>query len=197
MRHMRRKVALVLAAAALAIALAACGGASGSDETNSEPMLYTNAVHGFTLYYSKPLGVVTMDPPAGEVYSIAFADKKGTLVDDKLANGLRVSVLELDKAMKPADIKKYEEGITQAVKEIVADFPEGKTTGEVSTITLNGTPAFVVDYEATISGEPAVGRLYTVIKGDKEFRLTLQAVKGDWERLEPVMEKAAQSFTLD
>lgn len=197
MRHMRRKIALVFAAAALAIASAACGGTTGSDESNAEPTLYTNALHGFTLYYGEPLGVVTMDAPAGEVYSIAFADKEGTLVDDKVANGLRVSVLELEKPMKPGDVKKYEEGIAQAVEGIVAGLPEGKATGEVTTLTLNGAPAFVVDYEVSISGEPGVGRLYVVIKGEKEYHLTLQAVTADWEKLEPVMEKAARSFRLD
>ncbi|NLE85784.1 MAG: hypothetical protein GX607_05245, partial [Myxococcales bacterium] len=57
-------------------------------------------------------------------------------------------------------------------------------------------PGYVVDYESAISGERGLGRLYILIKGDKEYHLTLQAVAADWEELEPILEKTAQTFTL-
>ncbi len=197
MGRLRRYAALLLAAVALAVMAAACGGESGADEPSGEATPYTNAAYGFTLSYSDPLGVVTMDPPAGEVYSIAFADKEGTLVNDQYANGLRVSVLEIGRVIKAADVPKLEEEMAGVIDEMIADLPEGKTTGEVTAVTINGTPGYVVDFEAAISGEPSLGRLYVLIKGDKEYHLTLQTVAADWEDLEPILEKTAQTFTLD
>jgi len=197
MSRLRRGAALVLVTVALAVMLVACGGESNADEPSAEATPYTNAVYGFTLSYSEPLGVVTMDPPAGEAYSIAFADKEGTLVNDQYANGLRVSVLEMDQAIKAADVPKLKKEIAGVIKQMVADLPEGKSTSEVTAVTLNGTPGYVVDYEAAISGEPVIGRLYVLIKGDKEYHLTLQTVAADWEELEPILEKTARTFTLD
>ena len=197
MGRMRRHAVLVLVTVALAVLLAACGGESGADEPSAEPTLYTNAAYGFTISYSDPLGVVTMDPAAGEAYAIAFADKEGTLVNDQYANGLRVSVLEMDQAIEAADVPKLEKEITGVIEEMIADLPGGKTTGEVTAVTVNGTPGYVVDYESSISGEPGIGRLYVLIKGDKEYHLMLQTVAADWEELEPTLEQTAQTFTLE
>jgi hypothetical protein len=194
---MRRGAALVFVTVALAVMSSACGGESGADEPSGKTTPYTNAAYGFTLSYSDPLGVVTMDPPAGEAYSIAFADKEGTLVNDQYANGLRVSVLEMDQAIKAADVPKLKAEITSVIKEMISDLPEGKTTSEVTAVTINGTPGYVVDYEAALSGEPGTGRLYVLIKGDKEYHLTLQTVAADWEGLEPTLEQTAQTFTLE
>lgn len=127
MERIGRNAALVLAAVALAVMLAACGGGSGSDEASDESTPYTNAAYGFTLSYSDPLGVVTMEPAEGEAYAIAFADKEGTLVDDRYANGLRVSVLEMGKTIKAADVPKYEKTITGAIKKMIDGLPEGKS----------------------------------------------------------------------
>jgi hypothetical protein len=197
MRRARYTAALVLVAVALAAMLAACGGESGSTGSSDEATPYTNAAYGFTLSYSEPLGIVTMDPSAGETYAIAFADKDGTLVDDQYANGLRVSVLQMDQAVKATDVLKLKKEITSVVEQMIADLPEGKTTSEVTAITLNGTPGYVVDYEASLLGEPGLGRLYLLIKGDREYHLTLQAVADDWDALEPALEKTVQTFTLE
>lgn len=197
MGRMRRHAALLLVTVALAVMLAACGGESGADEPSGEATPYTNAQFGFTLSYSDPLGVVTMDPSEGEAYAIAFADKEGTLVNDQYANGLRVSVLEMDQAIKAADVPKLEKEIAGVIKEMIADLPEGKTTGEVTSVTINGTPGYAVDYESAFADEPIRGRVYILIKGDKEYHLTLQTVAADWEELEPTLEETAQTFKLD
>ncbi len=193
MRRIRRHAALLFVAVALAVMVGACGSEPGVGEATP----YTNTAYGFTLSYSEPLGVVTMDPPAGEAYAIAFADKEGTLVNDQYANGLRVSVLQMDQVIEAADVPKLEKEIAGVIQEMIADLPQGKTTGEVTAVTLNGTPGYVVDYEAAISGEPGLGRLYVLIKGDKEYHLTLQTVAADWDELEPTLEETAQTFTLD
>ncbi len=193
MTRIKRHAALLVLAVALAVIAGACGSETGTDG----PTLYTNTEYGFTLSYSEPLGVVTMEPPAGELYAIAFADKEGTLVNDQYANGLRVSVLQIDQAIEAADVPKLENEIAGVIKEMIAGLPEGKTTGEVTAVTLNGTPGYVVDYEVAISGEPGLGRLYVLIKDDKEYHLTLQTVADDWEQLEPALEETAQTFTLE
>lgn len=197
MRVVRRNAVLIVAAAVLAALLAACGGGSDAGESKGDVTRYDNAAYDFSLSYREPLSVVTMDPPPGEVYSIAFADTEGTLVKDQYANGLRVSVLEVDQAIKAADVPKLQETITPVIEEMIADLPGGKITGEVAGVTVNGTPGYVVDYESSIMGEAGVGRLYVLIKRDREYHLTLQAVTADWESIEPVLEEAVQTFTLE
>jgi hypothetical protein len=103
----------------------------------------------------------------------------------------------MDQAIKAADVPKLKAEITSVIKEMISDLPEGKTTSEVTAVTINGTPGYVVDYEAALSGEPGTGRLYVLIKGDKEYHLTLQTVAADWEGLEPTLEQTAQTFTLE
>ena len=44
--------------------------------------------------------------------------------------------------------------IAGIIEQMIADLPAGKTTGEVTAVTVNGTPGYVVDYEAAISGDP-------------------------------------------
>lgn len=198
MTRVGRSFALAAVAAALIIALAACGGESDTAASGGgEKTPYTNLQYGFELSYGEPLGVVTVTPDEGEVYAIAFADKEGAEVDDAWANGLRVAVFEMSQALKPADVKKLQKEFTDVIESMIASSPGGKTTGPVTAVNVNGTPGYAVDYEFTQGGEQLVGRSYILINGKLEYHLTLQAVAGDWDSLKDTLEETAQTFTLD
>lgn len=198
MTRLGKGLTLTAIAAALIIALAACGGESDSAASGGgEKTRYSNAQYGFELAYGEPLDVVTINAPEGEEYAIAFADKDGALVDDQYVNGLRVSVLEVSQTLTPADVKKFQKEITHAIEEMVASYPNGKATGPVAAVEVNGTPGFVVDFEYTQGGEQVIARSYILIKGDREYHLTSQTVAGDWDSLKGTLEEAVQTFTLD
>jgi len=121
MKELRRSIALAAVAIALAITVAACGGESGGGKSGGgQKTEYTNAQYGFTLTYGEPLSVVTLTPSGGEEYAIAFGDKDGPLVDDQYANGLRVSVVGMDQAIKAKDVPKLQKAIQQAIEKMVA-----------------------------------------------------------------------------
>lgn len=198
MKGLRRSIALAAVAIALAITVAACGGESGGGKSGGgQKTEYTNAQYGFTLTYGEPLSVVTLTPSGGEEYAIAFADKDGPLVDDQYANGLKVSVIGMDQAIKAKDVPKLQKAIQQAIEKQVAGIPDGKLTGKVTPLELNGTPGYSVDYQFTKGGEQLTCRIYILIKGKNEFDLTTQAVAADWDSLKGTLEETVQTFTLD
>jgi ABC-type Fe3+-hydroxamate transport system substrate-binding protein len=203
MRGVRRSLALAALAMALAIALAACGGGSGgsgsggSASGGGEKTEYTNAQYGFTLMYGEPLSVVTLTPTSGEQYAIAFADKDGPLVNDEYANGLRVSVIGLDQAIKARDVPKLQKALQQSIEKMVTGIPDGKLTSKVAPIDINGTPGYSVDYQFTKGGEQLTCTLYILVKGKNEFDLTTQAVAADWDSLKGTLQETVQSFTLE
>jgi ABC-type Fe3+-hydroxamate transport system substrate-binding protein len=195
---LRRSIALAAVAAALAIMLAACGGTSGSDtsaEATKTP--YTNAQYGFTITYSEPLSLITLTPSGGEEYTVAFADKDGRSIENEYANGLRVAVYKLDKAVKAADVPKLQDGLQKAIEKMVAAVPDGKMTGTVNPTEINGTPGYYADYQYTKGGEQITCRTYILLKGKYEYDLTTQAVTQDWASLKGTLEETVQTFTLD
>ncbi|MBE3076621.1 MAG: hypothetical protein IMZ75_17105 [Actinobacteria bacterium] len=193
MKGLRRSIALAAVAAALAITLAACGGESGGGEKTT----YTNGQYGFTITYGGPLSLVTLTPAQGEEYAIAFADKDGPLVDDQYVNGLRVSVYEMDQAIKAKDVPKLQKALEKVIEKTIAGLPNGKLTGKFTPLELNGTPGYSVDYQFTKGGEQLTCRLYILIKGKYEYELTTQAVTEDWDSLRGTLEETVQTFTLD
>ncbi len=195
MRHLTRTIILAATLAVLAAAAAACGSDGGGG--GAEKQTYTNAQYGFEMTYTDPLSPVTISPFGEEAYAIAFAEKDGPLVDDQYVNGIRVSVLELEQAIEPADVAKLKEGMTQVLEERVAGLSGGETTSEVTAIELNGTPGFRQDYRFTMGGEEIACRLTILIKGTYEFDITETAVAGDWDALSPTLDQAVQSFTLE
>jgi hypothetical protein len=203
MRGLRGSLACAALAVVLAITVVACGGGSGdsgsggSGSGGGEKTQYDNAVYGFTLRYGEPLSVVTVTPAAGEEYAIAFADKDGPLVNDEYANGLRVSVIALDQAIKAKDVPKLQKMLQQSIEKMVTGIPDGKLTSKVTPIDLNGTPGYWVDYQFTKGGEQLTCRLYILIKGKNEFDLTTQAIAADWDSLKGTLEETVRSFTLE
>ena len=198
MKGLRKSIALAAVAAALAITLAACGSTSGGSGSGSgEKTTYTNGVYGFTITYGDPLSQVNLTPSGGEKYAIAFADKDGPLVDDQYANGLRVSVHDMGQTIKPADVPKLQDQLTKALTKMIAAITDGKLTGKVTPLELNGTPGFSVDYQFTKGGEQLTCRLTILVKGKYEYDLTEQAVAKDWDSLSGTLDETVQTFTLD
>jgi hypothetical protein len=198
MKGTRRSIALAAVAIVLTFALAACsGGSSGSGDSGGEKTTYQNAVYGFEITYGDPLSQVNLTPSGGEEYAIAFADKDGPVVEDQYANGIRVAVNEMSQAVKAEDVPKLLDQITPVLEEMVTAVPDGKLTGPVTPVEINGTPGFYVDYQYTQGGEQLSCRIYILIKGSNEFDITTQAVADDWDDLRGTLEETVQTFTLD
>jgi hypothetical protein len=199
MRRLTRTIILAAVVAVLAAAATACGSDDGGTDGggSAEKQTYTNAQYGFEMTYSDPLSVVTVSPFGEEAYAIAFADKDGAVVDDQYVNGIRVGVLDIGQTIKPADVPKLKDAMTEVLKERVAGMPDGRTTSEVTAIELNGTPGFTLDYRFTMGGEEIACRLTLLIKGSNEFDITETTVAGDWEALSPTLDEAVQSFTVE
>ncbi|MEZ5126084.1 MAG: PsbP-related protein [Thermoleophilia bacterium] len=185
--------------AMLTVLLAACGSqdSSGTDSGAVETTPYTNAQYGFSLEYSEPYGVVTDSTVSGEEYAIAFADKDGTVINDQYATGVRVSVYELEQAIKAADVPKLETEMSKVLNKMITALPGGKTTSEVKTTKLNGTPGYTVDYVFTEGGEELTSRLYILIKGTNEYHVSAQAASDEWADKQDGLEAIVQTFTLD
>ncbi len=195
MKRFGRSMAVAALAAILALAAAACGSDGG--ESGGEKTTYMNAQYGFEITYGDPLSQVNLTPSGGEEYAIAFADKDGPVVEDQYANGIRVAVNEMSQAIEAADVPGLLDEITPVLEDMVTAVPDGKLTGAVTPVEINGTPGFFVDYEYTQGGEQLSCRAYVLIKGSNEFDITTQAVAGDWDELRGTLEETVQTFTLE
>jgi hypothetical protein len=180
--------------AVLAAALAACGG-GGEGSAGAEKTTYTNAQYGFELTYGEPLGQVNLTASGNEEYAVAFADKDGPQVDDLYANGVRVSVDELDQTIKAADVPKLQDELEKVLAEMVEGTSGGKVTSKVTPVEIGGTPGFTLGYQFTQGGEKLTCRLTILIKGNTEFDLTEQTVSGDWDSMQSTLGQVVQSFT--
>jgi len=197
MKGFGRGIALAAVAVVLMLAPTACGGSGGGGDSGGETTTYENAQFGFSITYGDPLSLVTLTPSEGEEYAIAFADKDGAEVDDEYANGIRLAVNELDQAIKPADVPKLQADLEKVVAAMVSGVPDGKLTGKVAPIEINGTPGYTVDYQFTKGGEQITARLYILLKGKYEYDITAQAVSADWESLKGTLDATVRTFTLD
>lgn len=197
MRGFGRGIVVAAVAVVLTLAPAACGGSGGGGDSGGETTTYENAQYGFSITYGDPLSLVTLTPSGGEEYAIAFADKDGPVVEDQYANGIRVAVNEMSQSVKAADVPGLLDEITPVLEDMVTAVPDGKLTGAVTPVEINGTPGFYVDYQYMQGGEQLSCRVYVLLKGSNEFDITTQAVAGDWDDLRGTLEQTVQTFTVE
>ena len=70
------------------------------------------------------------------------------------------------------------------------------TLSPLASTTVNGTPGFKIDYTYTSGGTGLQATTYFLIKGDKEYQLTIQSAAAKWSELQPLMAKTVDSFTV-
>ena len=203
MRRLTRLGLLILSLAMLSVLLGACGSTDGtgtSTQSPPAPKTYVNDQYGFTMTYDGRFeeGPTTNDATAasGNVFQIAFPDKSGPTVSDSYADGLQVNVYELPRKVKPAEVPGLKANVADAAKQIVASLPDGAIEQPVAEITVNGVPGFSFGYSFTQVDTRLRATSNFLYKGQYQYALTGQATEDTWDAMQPQLESALESFTI-
>jgi hypothetical protein len=213
MSNLRRWLATAPAIAGMALVLAACGansgsgspGASGSgtahDPSASTAVDYTSAQYGFSITYSGRLTEHQASEEAGErvdpAFSVYFVDVTGPLVSGQYVNGILVNVYELKRAVRPSEFKEFKSGLQVMVDDLMASLPESEIVQDLTSITVNRVPGYVVRYTYSADGEDLRAITFVLTKGRYEYQITTQATSSDWDRLQGDFENAVGSFAVE
>jgi hypothetical protein len=203
-----RLIILALTVAGLTLLLAACSG-SGSGGTASSAAspsasagtaTYTNDQYGFTL--SPDAQFTQGEPVAGAssggspVFSIVFADKKGTVISDRYVDAVQVSVYELARTVKPAEVPKLKAEIQGVVDQLMTSAAPAKVVQPLQEVTVNGVPGFAFKYTYTEGGKELTAVTFFLIKGKYEYQITAQTTSDNWGALKGKLEAAVQTLTI-
>jgi hypothetical protein len=200
MTRTRRWLVLALAAAAATLALTACGGSVSDGGTTTSTKTYTNDQYGFSITYGDTFTQGTAAEGTGKggdsVLDIAFGDKGGPVVSDRYVNAVQVSVYELARSVKPAEVEQIEGELQNIVDQLIASLPGSTVVEQLSPITINGVPGFAFKYTYTEGGKEMTAATFFLFKDNHEYQITAQAVTSDWDSLKGELERAVQSFTV-
>ena len=205
MHRLRKQVVLLLALAALALALAGCSGSGGSDSggdsSSGGTTTYTNDQYGFTLTYdtqfSEGESVDSASAGGSSVFDMVFADKSGTVVSDRYVDAIQVSVYDLARAVKPAEVPGLKAEVQSVVDQLMAAASSAKVVEPLAAVTVNGVPGFAMKYTYTEGGTELTAVTFFLFKDSREYQITAQATSGKWDALKGKLEGAVQSFTAE
>ena len=201
--NIRATIALALALAALTVTAAACSASvsTGSSATPGGSRTYTNDQYGFSLTYDTLFTEGTStggtESGSGSELDIAFADTSGTKSGGKYIDGIQVSVYKLARAVKPAEVEGLKTEFEDLVSELMGSLGEAKTTAPLRLTEVNGVPGFTFSYSYTEDSVPITATTYFLIKGQTEYQITAQAAQDAWAELEPELQAAVDSFTVE
>lgn len=191
------------AAAVLALAAASCGGDTPAGDTPADEgpstATYSNDDYGFSLTYDT---LLTQGEPgdgggAGAVFDVAFVDETGHKAGGAYVDGVKVTVFESSRQVKAEEVPGLKEQVHAVADERVAQLSSGKTTEPLSRTTVNGTPGFTLSYSYVHEGVP-VSAVSTFLFSDRyQYEVTGQAATKDWAGLQPTLEAAMASFSVD
>ena len=203
MHGFRRCVALLLVLAGLALTLAGCSGSGGNDTGGSSAggtTTYTNDKYGFSLthddQFSEGKPVEGTSAGGSSVFDVVFADKNGTIIADRYVEAVQVSVYELAREVKPAEVPKLKAEIQGVVDELMTGASSAEIVQPLEKVTINGVPGFSFTYTYTEDGTELTAATYFLIKGKYEYEITAQTTSENWDALKGKLEAAAQSFTV-
>jgi len=198
----RTTVAVALTLAALALATAACGGSgdSGGPSSGGGTETYANDKYGFSITYDT---LLTQGRPSagtgsgpGSAFDIAFVDTGGTDIDGEYIDGIRVSVYELTRAVKPDEVPQLKPQADGVVAQLMDSLPSAQVTEPLQDVEIDGVPGFTISYTFTQQEVDVTAASYFLFSGTYEYELTEQASRQDWAKLRPVLDAAIQSFTV-
>ena len=200
--NIRSTIALVLVLVGLTVTAAACSASvsTGSSATPGGSQTYTNDQYRFSLTYDTLLTEGTSsggtESGSGSVFDIAFADTSGTQIAGKYIDGIQVSVYELARSVKPAEVAGLKTEFKNLVTELMGSLGEAEATTPLSLTEINGVPGFTFSYSYTEDSVPITATTYFLIKGKMEYQVTAQASQEAWAELEPTLQAAVDSFTV-
>jgi hypothetical protein len=200
--RLKRLGLLTLSLALLTVLLAACGstdGATTSTKGPPAPKTYTNEQYRFTMTYD---GRFTEGPATdagatrGNVFLIAFPDANGPTAKDSYADGLQVNVYRLPRKVRPGEVPALKGDVAKAAKSIVSALPGGRMEEPVDDIVIKGVPGFTFSYSYVENGTPVRATSNFLYKGQYQYTLTGQATADTWDSMQPGLESALLSFTI-
>jgi hypothetical protein len=194
-----RRCKVVVPVLALVVALVCLAGCGSSTKTGLKT--YSNSQYGFSLQYdsrfSENSGASAQSGPAGAsaAFNMGFLDEKGTIADKKYVDGMLIAVYQLKQSIAPDQVPQLKSQLEALMPQLKAGLQDS-TLSPLKSATVNGTPGFQLDYTYTSSGQNLQATTYFLIKGDKEYQLTVQSAAGKWSQLQPLMAKTVSSFTV-
>jgi hypothetical protein len=199
----RAYFALIVALAVAALVVAGCSGSggsgSGATSSSGSTATYTNDQYGFTMTYDGQFStgepVDSASAGGSSVFDIVFADKNGTVVSDKYVDALQVSVYELAREVKPAEVPKLKAEVQGVVDQLMAAATSATVVQPLEAVTVNGVPGFRMTYTYTEGGTELTAMTYFLFKGKYEYQITAQATSASWDTVNSKLEAAVQSFT--
>jgi hypothetical protein len=197
--------ALILAVSvvALALALAACSGSvnigTSSSPEPAGPVTYTDPTYGYSITYDGAFtkGKAKDSASAGgdSASDVIFADENGTVASDTYLDAIKVSVYDLARSVKPAEVPKLEKELQGIVDEVLASLKNAKVVEPLTAVEVNGVPGFKTKYTFDDLGKQLTMASVFLFKDAHEYQVSTQSVTERWDELQDKFESAVQSFT--
>ena len=206
MRRTRRVVTLVLAAAAFALALAlgACSGSvnigTSSSPTPAGPVTYTDPDYGYSITYDGMFteGKSKDSTSAGSssASDVIFTDENGTVASDTYLDAIKVSVYDLARSVKPAEVPDLKKEMQGILDEVLASQKNAQVVQPLTFLKINGIPGFATKYTFEDLGQQLTIASVFLFKGAHEYQVSTQSATSRWDELKSRFESAVQSFTV-
>jgi hypothetical protein len=195
-------LAFVVLAAALALVAGACSGSIsvGSSPSPTGPVTYTNGAYGYSITHDARLveGTSKGGAAAGStsVSDVIFVDTHGAVAQDTYLDALKVSVYELARSVKPADVPGLRKELQGTLDEVLASLTDAKVVQPLAPTVVNGVPGFAIRYTYDDLGKHLTMTSVFLFKGAHEFQIATQATSDHWEALKGAFADAVKSFTV-
>lgn len=129
------------------------------------------------------------------VFDVVFADKDGTTISDRYVDAIPVSVYELAREVKPAEVPKLKSELQTVIDQLMSSTTSAKIAEPLEEVTVNGVPGFGFKYTYTEGGTELTAVAFFLFKGKYEYEITAQTTSDNWDALKGKLEAATQTFT--
>jgi hypothetical protein len=200
----RTYISLLLVLTGLMLAIAGCSGSGGSSDAGTgspagKTTTYTNDQYGFSLthdaQFTKGEPVAGAGAGGSSVFDVVFADKNGTTISDRYVDAIQVSVYELAREVKPAEVIKLKSELQGVVDQLMTSATSATVVEPLTAVTVNGVPGFSFKYTYTEGGTELTAVTFFLFKGKYEYEITAQTTSANWDALKGKLEAAVQTFT--
>ncbi len=166
---------------------------------SGDTKIYTDTNHGYSFEYPAGWEVQqggTADVEAGSSASTSMGvyDPKGAVAQDTYIDMVQVSLYQLNVVVDESvmdEIKTEVESVLSSLENQAGDLA---TVEPLAETTVGDMEGWQVTYDFQKNGAPVTSTLYFLFWGDKEYQLTVQAAKENWELNEPIFEALVKSF---
>ena len=188
---------------AITVALAGCGGSSGSTTVsttaNTPVKTYSDSENGYSFQYPATWTVQegsTADLSAGgtAAASVGVYDPKGTIVNSIAVDMAQISLYKLNLTVTDSMMSDIKVQVQDVLSSLESRAGQIKTLEKLSETTVNGMKGFKVTYSLTKEKAPVVSTLYFLFSGKTEYQVTVQAAKANWDTDKVIFDSMLASF---